>query len=305
MTTSTDRSTTAAALVVAGAGGVHLPDRDVALPGRVDALAVDGTTTWVLVDGTEIHRIGADGAVAASVTVRGGTATCLHVHRGVLWVGGDDAALWRLRADALEAVDSFAHAPTRPDWYTPWGGPPSIMSMASHGDDLYVSVHVGGILRTADVGATWEPTIDLHVDVHEVAVDPRDGTVWAATGERALAESRDRGVTWRHHTEGLHATYALAVAVTDAGVVVGTSSGHAARDGALYRYDGSGFARITDGLPDPLQGAVGPRGITARGRRVAVVAPGGAVHVSDDGGTTWAAAPVATGATAIAWRPGS
>ena len=117
----------------------------------------------------------------------------MHVHVGTVFVGGDDAGLWRLRDGALEPVTSFRDAPTRADWYTPWGGPPSVLSMASHGDDLYVGVHVGGILRSGDGGETWTDTIDLHVDVHEVVVNPDDGVVWAATGEQALAASPDRG----------------------------------------------------------------------------------------------------------------
>ena len=100
-------------------------------------------------------------------------------------------------------------------------------------------------------GTSWTPTIDLHDDVHQVAVGP-DGTVWAATGMRGLAESNDRGATWRYHTRGLHATYLLAVAVVNDAVLVGASSGHAGRDGAVYRFDGSGFARAS-GLPDQLE----------------------------------------------------
>jgi hypothetical protein len=38
--------------------------------------------------------------------------------------------------------------------------------MASHRDDVYVGVHVGGIIRSDDGGETWTDTIDLHVDVH-------------------------------------------------------------------------------------------------------------------------------------------
>ena len=114
----------------------------------------------------------------------------------------------------LEPVESFEHTPTHAEWSTPWGGPPSVLSMASHGDDLYVGVHVGGIIRSSDGGESWTDTIDLRVDVHEVAVNPDDGVVWAATGERALAASPDRGILWGFHTDGLHATYSLALAIT-------------------------------------------------------------------------------------------
>jgi photosystem II stability/assembly factor-like uncharacterized protein len=160
--------------------------------------------------------------------------------------------------------------------------------MASSVADLYVNVHVGGILRSGDDGATWTSTIDLHDDVHQVVVDPDGTTVWAATGRRGLAESTDAGRTWTHHVDGLHGTYLLAVAITSAGVLVGASSGHAATDGGLYLYDGSRFAPVADGLPDRFHGAIGPRRLAGAGSHAALALPDGTVHVSDDGGRGWA-----------------
>src|SRR5580765_6058523 len=201
MTTSTKPTTAEAALVAATGDGLHLPNHDerVLRGRRIGSVVVDDDTVWALVDSTELHRIASDGSTERVSVLDGGTATCVHVHHGTVFVGGDDAALWRLEGGALEAVESFRRAPTRPDWHTPWGGPPSVLSMASHGDDLYVGVHVGGIMRSADGGETWSDTIDLHVDVHEVVVNPEDGVVWAATGEHALAASADRGASWGFH----------------------------------------------------------------------------------------------------------
>jgi len=300
MTTSTERSTTEAALVVATNDGLRVPNRaEPLLPGtRIDSIAVDGDTVWVLTGDDALYRVPVAGDPEHVATLDGDSATCIHLHQGTVFVGGDDAGLWRLRGDTFEPVDSFQHAPTRADWHTPWGGPPSVLSMASHGDDLYVGVHVGGIIRTSDAGETWTDTIDLHVDVHQVVVNPDDGVVWAATGERALAASPDRGTTWGFHTEGLHATYSLALAVTSAGVLAGASSGHAARDGAVYLFDGSGFEPV-EGLPDPLGGAVGPRQIVSSGDHAALIAPGGAVYVSDDGGRRWRAVDGVDGTTAV------
>jgi hypothetical protein len=301
MTTSSERTMTATALVVATADGIALPNRnEPALPGRtISSLAVDGDTVWALVDSTELHRVRGTGASELVATLDGRSATCVHLHDGTVFVGGDDAGLWRLSDEALEPVESFRHAPTRADWYTPWGGPPSVLSMASHGDDLYVGVHVGGIIRSADGGETWTDTIDLHVDVHEVSVNPDDGVVWAATGERALAASRDRGTSWGFHTDGLHATYSLALAITSAGVLAGASSGHAARDGAVYLFDGTRYETV-DGLPERLDGAVGPRQIVGTGDHAALIAPGGAVYASDDGGRHWSPVSQLAGATSIA-----
>lgn len=299
MTLSTERPTIESALVVATADGLLLPNRvEPVLPGRHigDVAAVDGTV-WALVDSTELHRVDTEGPPALVTSLAHGSAGCVHVHHGTVMVGGDDAGLWRLRDDALEPVESFRDAPTRADWSTPWGGPPSVLSMASQRDDLYVGVHVGGILRSADGAATWADTIDLRVDVHDVVADS-DGTIWAATGEHALARSTDRGATWQYHADGLDGTYSLAVARTEAGVLTGTSSGHAARDGAVLLFDGTRFRRV-EGLPDDLGGQVGPRQIAGRGKLAALVAPGGAVYVSEDGGRRWRRMAHLAGATAI------
>lgn len=302
MTASTHLHATTA-LVVAAADGLHLPDRadPVRLDGRIDDLAVDGAAVWALVDGSTLHRVDADATATRMATLTEGRATCVHVQDDTVWVGGDEAALWRLRGDTLEPVASFAHAPTRAEWHTPRGGPPSVLSIASRGNDLYVGVHVGGILHSPDGGETWRDTIDLHLDVHEVVVDPDDGTVWAATGQQGVARSSDRGASWEHLTDGLHATYCLAIARTGDGVLAGASSGHAGHDGRLYRLDGTRFVRVGDGFPQRLDGAIGPRDIAGSGDHAAVLLPDGRVVTSDDGGHHWTDAGVA-GATAVALR---
>ena len=212
--------------------------------------------------------------------------TVVGTHRGAVWVGGHArSALAARRRDARRGRRRSRVPRRTTEWHTPWGGPPDVFSIASDGTHLYVSVHVGGILRTTD-GSDWTPTIDLHDDVHQVAVGD-DGTVWAATGMRGLAESRDHGATWRYHTSGLHARYTLAVAALPHGALVAVSSGHAAKDGGVYRFDGERITRC-DGLPADLGGAVGPRQLATSGDRAAVALPNGDVYVSDDGGREWA-----------------
>ena len=289
--------------VLATAGGLRRVDGVDLFEGeRITALRADAGALWVLAGKRDLYRLEGDSPELVASLDDGVTGTCLGTHDGAVWVGGDPAALWRLRDARFERVASFEAAPTHEDWHTPWGGPPAVFSMASDGADLYVSVHVGGIMRSGD-GTSWTPTIDLHDDVHQVAVGP-DGTVWAATGMRGLAESNDRDATWRYHTQGLHATYLLAVAVVEDAVLVGASSGHAGRDGAVYRFDGSQFARVS-GLPDRLGGAVGPRQLDAAGDDAVVALPNGDVFTSSDGGRNWTVAMSGVGAVSEVVLPRS
>lgn len=245
--------------------------------------ATDPTAAWALVDGTDVVRVTPDGTEEV-VRLNEGRGLYIHEHHGTVFVGGKDARLWRLDGGELVRVASFDQAPTRDQWSTPWGGPPDVFSMASHGDDLYVSVHVGGVLHSDDDGRTWQATIDLHDDVHQVVVDDA-GTVWAATGRRGLARSSDKGHTWQYLIDGLHATYLLAVAVTAAGVLASAQSGHAGSDTAVYLFDGDHFEPVT-GLPSPLSG-ISPRHLAASGTTTALVADDGSVYLSHDGGRTW------------------
>lgn len=292
--------------VVGTAKGLHLPGghSDPLAGAEITAIHAAGGELWVLAGRRHLHRLH-DGHAELVAELDVPAGICVASHAGTVWVGGDEAGLWRLDGTALEPVASFLEAPTRDEWHTPWGGPPAVFSMASHGDDLYVGVHVGGILRSSDGGRSWVPTIDLHDDVHQVAVDEA-GAVWAATGRGGLARSTDRGATWEYHTAGLHARYLLAVAPTSDGVLVGASSGHAAKDGALYRLDGDNFERCRGGLPDDFGGAVSPRHLAAGGQDAAVALPAGDVYTSSDGGRTWArVAEGLSGISEVTYPPGT
>jgi photosystem II stability/assembly factor-like uncharacterized protein len=271
--------------------------------GGIEVTAVHATAggLWVLEGRRNLHHH-ADGRSVLVAELDGPDGVCVVEHDGAVFVGGARASLWRLTGEVLETVDAFGDAPTSDRWHTPWGGPPDVFSMASHGPDLYVGVHVGGILRSADGGRSWAPTIDLDEDVHQVVAD-ESGELWAATGPSGLAHSVDRGATWSFHAEGLHADYALAVAAMGDVVLLGASSGPRGRDGALYRFDGERFERCT-GLPDAFDGAVSPRHLAGSGEVAAVALPSGDVYVSTDAGRVWTRiAEVLPGVSEITVRP--
>ena len=134
-------------------------------------------------------------------------------------------------------------------WHTPWGGPPDTRSISEWGEAVYVNVHVGGILRTLDGGASWTPTIAIDADVHQVA--SAEGMVLAACAE-GLAVSADRGGTWTMRTDGLDARYSRAVTSAASPSSCPRRTALAADRAAVYRGDlaGGSFERCRDGLPE-------------------------------------------------------
>ncbi|HEY7874725.1 MAG TPA: hypothetical protein VIG64_06345, partial [Actinomycetota bacterium] len=146
-------------------------------------------------------------------------------------VGTGEAHLQQLHGEGLETVASFEDVAGREDWFTPWGGPPDVRSMAQAGEDVFVNVHVGGIVR-GDGRSGWQPTLDIGNDVHEVIAV--DGRLMAACAV-GFAESEDRGKTWTFDDDGLHATYARAVAASAYAIYMSVAQGPRGGDAAVYR----------------------------------------------------------------------
>ena len=68
---------------------------------------------------------------------------------GGLVVGTEGAHLLRLGPIGLTRIDAFETMSGRDDWYTPWGGPPEVRSLACTADNvLLANVHVGGAENT-------------------------------------------------------------------------------------------------------------------------------------------------------------
>jgi hypothetical protein len=154
---------------------------------------------------------------------------------------------------------------------------------------LYVNVHVGGILRSRDDGLTWEQTVDIDIDVHQVVADT-SGVLLAACGVEGLAVSRDGGDTWRLDTAGLHATYCRAVAVAGETVLVSAALGPWGGRAAVYRgalgTDGE-FERCTAGLPSWFDANIDTHRLDGCGDLAAFASADGRVFVSEDAGGSW------------------
>lgn len=269
-------------LLVGTAAGLHrVNGSHTELSGRqVNAIAGD----LALVEGRAVWR---DGEWLGE-PIEGPLATCVVGFDGGALVGTVEGHLVRLPSG--ERVASFEDAPGRDRWYTPWGAPADVRTLAAGPDGtLYVNVHVGGILRSRDGGATWEPTLDIDLDVHQVVVAD-DGTVVAATA-KGLAMSTDGGDTWSVVTDGLAATYARAVAVAGDTVLMSVSTGPDGHRAAVYRrplHGDAPFRRTAIGLPGTFPGNVDTFCLAGRGPLAALGTFAGRVYLSDDAGGSWA-----------------
>jgi hypothetical protein len=269
---------------------------------EVAALAVREGAAWAVAGHNAIVRREPDGTwtdVAKSEL----EIVCLaETSHGVL-AGTEEAHLLRLVGDdgTLAPVEAFETVEGRESWYTPWGGPPAVRSIAQDlAGRLHANVHVGGIPRSVDAGASWEPTIDIDADVHQVVAHPTHPDVVLAAGAVGLAMSVDGGLSWRIEREGLHATYARAVAVAGDRILVSVSNGPRGGRGAVYRgglEPGAAFERCTEGLPEWFDGNIDSGWLDARGSEVAFGTGDGEVFVSQDAGERWTRA--ATGLPSI------
>lgn len=243
---------------------------------------------WAIADrSTVLHQApGADWEEAA--TVEGRHLRCLHPTESALLIGTDRAHLF-VAHDSGRVLPGFEEAPGRSDWFTPWGGPPDVRSIASGSESIYVNVHVGGILRSDDAGVTWSPTIDIHSDVHEVIVAGGGSeTVLAATAW-GLALSRDGGGSWEFDEAGLHATYSRAVAYTGEHILLTASLGPRGGDAGIFRrsFGTPGFHKVHEGLPEWFEQNLDTGCVSARGGLVALGAADGRVFLSEDHGDSW------------------
>jgi hypothetical protein len=267
----------------------------------VRSLARDGRGGAVaIVNRRSLRRRTPDGEWSTIATTELDLACCVAVG-DVIYVGTDDARVLRVDADGeFEQLRGFDAVAGRETWYAGSAvingqhvGPPlGIRSItATPGATvLLANVHVGGIPRSTDGGVTWEPTIDVDSDVHEVRAHPnRPGVVMAAAAV-GLCASNDGGATWNIEQQGLHAWYCSAVAFAGDDVFVSASADHFASQGAIYRrrVDGhDSLVAVGGGLPAWTDGIVDTGCIATHGSAVALTDRQGNLYMSTDVGRSW------------------
>jgi hypothetical protein len=267
--------------------------RGLAPDGRGGALAIVG--------GNSLRRRAPSGEWATVATTEFELSCCMAV-RDTIYVGTDDARMLRLsdRNAVFERMDGFDNVAGRDAWFAGSAivngqrvGPPlGIRSVTanSSGSILFANVHVGGIPRSVDGGRSWQPTIDINSDVHEVCAHPANPDIVVAASAFGLCISRDAGATWITEHDGLHATHCSAVAFQGDDILVSASTDPFAAQGRIYRRpimpDGD-LEVVEGGMPTWTEGIVDTGCIAANGSYIAVVDRAGSLYGSDDFGRAW------------------
>jgi photosystem II stability/assembly factor-like uncharacterized protein len=253
------------------------------------------------VDRHSLRRRTADGEWVTVATSEFDLSCCMAV-RDTIYVGTDDARMMCLSQErgTLDILDGFDNVAGRDTWFAGSAGvngervgPPlgiRSVSVNSNGSVLYANVHVGGIPRSMDGGRTWQPTIDIMSDVHEVCAHPADPNIVAAASAIGLCISRDAGGTWTIEKDGLHAPHCSAVAFSGEDILVSASTDPFAAEGRIYRRPLSPegkIAAVENGLPPWTKGRVDTACIATNGFMIVAVDSSGTLYLSTDFGRSW------------------
>src|SRR5882724_11929860 len=189
----------------------------------VRSLVADGQGgVLAIVGGHSVYRRASGGEWTAIAKSEFALSCCVPIGN-LIFVGTDDARILRVDPDgAMQPLTGFDTVEGRDKWYAGTAivdgklmGPPlGIRSMAATCDGavLLANVHVGGIPRSTDAGSTWQPTIDIESDVHQVCAHPTRRDFVIAASAAGLCLSRDAGASWTIEQRGLHAPHCSGVA---------------------------------------------------------------------------------------------
>lgn len=258
---------------------------------NISAIASSRNGLWVIVNSNYIWHRNLNGEWQEVAMIKNLRANCLLAIDDAVLVGTSEAHLMRVVEGNIQPIDSFEQAEGRNQWYTPWGGLPDVRSLAlGTSGKIYANIHVGGILRSRDRGNSWQPTLDIHADVHEVrTIAKYAGFVLAATAQ-GLAISQDGGDSWSFDRLNLHATYARAVAVCGETILMSTSMRPQGSKAALYRRsleEMGTFEKCVTGLPEWFSGNINTGCITTSENLAAFATHDGQIFLSNDAGLTW------------------
>jgi len=257
--------------------------------GGVGSLLPGGARpTWSLFDKGRIVRLEEFDVTPLAILPTATGQSMAVAASGTLLVGLEGAHLLAVSPDgALSGLQSFDAVEGRDGWTNPAGPTPDLRSIAvSDSDVWFVNVHVGGVWRSDDQGRSWRNVVPPESDVHEIVTGP--GNTLVASAAIGFGWSTDGGDSWSWTTEGLHDSYARAVALDGDTAFVTASTGPTTTDGRLFRcHLGDPFEPCSGGLPESFPFNLDTGSIAASRGHVALGTHNGRIFRSRDSGTTW------------------
>lgn len=173
---------------------------------RIVSLAGSGGTLYAATADAGVHRSPNRGTTWEPLSgLPDGTAgtAVVALPTGDLLLGTEPAGLFRSSdsGDTWTELTGFSALSETETWSEYGNRAAHVESVAFDAHDasrLYAGVEIGGAYRSDDGGETWLGVNDgVYDDIHDLEVDPRDGSrVFAATGG-GLFVSTDRGADWR------------------------------------------------------------------------------------------------------------
>jgi photosystem II stability/assembly factor-like uncharacterized protein len=261
--------------------------------------SMDGGDTWRRRDfGLTEHNVYS----LEALEVEGRMRVFCGTEPAKLFVSEDLGESWR-------ELPALRDVPTVDKWSFP--GPPHIAHAKHITFDprdpatMYVSVEVGGLLRSKDGGETWEDVPGMYEDVHRLVINPLNPDRMYVSGGAGLWQSNDGGETWRNTTDLEHEIGGypdqlvhhpnnpdlMFVASAKDSPNAWRANPFAGARISRSRDGGATWEPLTNGLPDRMQGNVEAMclEVTGGGEECSLFAAttAGEVFVSDDAGDSW------------------
>jgi photosystem II stability/assembly factor-like uncharacterized protein len=226
-----------------------------------------------------------------------------------VYAGTEPSNLYRSEdhGRSWERLPTLRELPSEPTWsFPPRPWTHHVRTIAPHPTDpeqLAVGIELGGVMRSADGGASWhDHNPGAHSDAHALLTHrDRPDRLYEIAGQ-GIAVSEDRGATWERREGGLDRHYAWAGTVDPAladrwyaAVSRSPFAAHGSGDGeaVLLRTDGNGWARIDTWEKDAPELRRMPYALLAREPDELLAGlRGGVMVLSDDAGASWRRLPI-------------
>jgi photosystem II stability/assembly factor-like uncharacterized protein len=209
----------------------------------------------------------------------------LHLHDGVGFAGTGPPAVYHYHDGRWHEFGAVRDLPSRDRWSFLHGDPPHVVTLTASGAFIMAGIEMGGVIRSRDGGATWEPSGEgvVNEDVHRLFADHEDPNHLFLGAADGLYETRDGGDQWTHvsGSEGLY-VHGIAAHPKERRTLY-----LQARGGPLLRWKiGGAFERIGRELPMPDFG-VDALDVDHAEPETLYYGAGEFIYRSSDGGASW------------------